>query len=216
MWLLLTLEFQDGRGFGPLLAAAALLPLSAGVIAGTWIGVRAMAAGSPPDVAVAGTTIAAVGVLLLAGSTGGYVAALLLPSTLAALGMGAATVPLTVVATRRPPLGYEAVVSGVLNTSRQIGGAMGIAALGTVATVFDRHGAFVLGAALMLAAAVVSWAGLAPHERRSQAVSTERLQDDRAARAIRMRNRCGIAATSGAETTPTKHGAERSPGLGRT
>jgi MFS family permease len=174
MWLLLTLEFQHGRGFGPLLAAAALLPLSAGVIAGTWIGVKAMAAGSPADVAVAGTIVAAVGELLLARSAGGYVAALLLPSTLAAVGMGAATVPLTAVATKQPPLGYEAVVSGVLNTSRQVGGAIGIAALGTVATVFDRHTAFALGATLMLAAAVVSWAGIASHGRRSRAGRSRR------------------------------------------
>jgi predicted MFS family arabinose efflux permease len=174
MWLLLTLEFQDGRGFGPLLAAAALLPLSAGVIAGTWIGARAMAAGAPADVAVAGTIVAAVGELLLASSAGGYVTALLLPSTLAAVGMGAATVPLTAVATKRPPLGYEAVVSGVLNTSRQVGGAIGIAALGTVATAFDRHTAFVLGATLMLASAVVARAGIASHGRRSRAARSRR------------------------------------------
>jgi hypothetical protein len=78
------------------------------------------------------------------------------------------------VATKQPPLGYEAVVSGVLNTSRQVGGAIGIAALGTVATVFDRHTAFALGATLMLAAAVVSWAGIASHGRRSRAARSRR------------------------------------------
>jgi hypothetical protein len=133
-----------------------------------------MAAGAPADVAVAGTIVAAVGELLLASSAGGYVTALLLPSTLAAVGMGAATVPLTAVATKRPPLGYEAVVSGVVNTSRQVGGAIGIAALGTVATAFDRHTAFVLGATLMLASAVVARAGIASHGRRSRAARSRR------------------------------------------
>jgi hypothetical protein len=114
---------------------------------------------------VAGTIVAAVGELLLADSAGGCVTALLLPSTLAAVGMGAATVPLTAVATKRPPLGYEAVVSGVLNTSRQVEGA-----------IFDRHTAFFLGATLMLASAVVAQAGIASHGRRSRAARSRRLR----------------------------------------
>lgn len=51
----------------------------------------------------------------------------------AAIGMGTSFVPLTLAATTGAPKQFAGVVSGVLNTGQQIGGAVGLAILSTVA-----------------------------------------------------------------------------------
>jgi hypothetical protein len=64
---------------------------------------------------------------------GRYLAHLLRPSVLTMLGFGAAFVPLTMSAMAGVPKDQAGIASGVFQTSRQVGGAVGLAALATIA-----------------------------------------------------------------------------------
>ena len=53
---------------------------------------------------------------------------------LASIGMGLTFVPITLIATSGIPSGDAGLASGLFNTSQQIGGALGLAVLSTIAT----------------------------------------------------------------------------------
>ena len=53
---------------------------------------------------------------------------------LAAIGMGLVFVPITLIATSGVPVDDAGLASGLFNTSQQIGGALGLALLSTLAT----------------------------------------------------------------------------------
>ena len=85
-------------------------------------------------------------------STGSYVSDLLPFILLMSLGMGATFVPLTLTAVHHLRAEDSGIGSGVLNTMQQVGGAMGLAILGSAATrIFTDRGAE-LGAAAQQAA----------------------------------------------------------------
>jgi MFS family permease len=114
---------------------------------------------------------AAVGMTLLTGLAPGgtYFATVAPGAVLSALGMGLTLVPSTIVATQGVPAGQSGLASGLLNTSRLVGGALGLAVLSTVAAS-STHGAvnvargltdgfgvaFTLGAAFSLAGVAIA------------------------------------------------------------
>ena len=61
-----------------------------------------------------------------------YVNALLIPLAVAGLGIGLTSVPMTMAATMGVPADEAGLASGLINTSRQLGGALGLASLTTV------------------------------------------------------------------------------------
>lgn len=153
LWFVLAIELQDHRGFGPLAAAAAMLPLSAGMLTGTWLGAKLIIrTGVGATVAAAGG-LGSLGLVALALLDGSYAEAVMLPLFIATLGIGAALVPLTVTATADPPPQAEGVISAMLNTSRQLGGAIGVALLGSLLAGPGTTAALAAGAALLLLAA---------------------------------------------------------------
>ena len=83
----------------------------------------------------AGMLTSAVGLLLLSGVAPGgtYVSTVLLGALLSALGMGFSLVPATIVAMQGVERSQSGVASGLLNTSRLVGGALGLAVLSTIA-----------------------------------------------------------------------------------
>jgi hypothetical protein len=99
--------------------------------------------------------------MLLSGVTPGgtYVQTILLGAVLSALGMGLTLVPATIVAMQGVERSQSGVASGLLNTSRLVGGALGLAVLSTIAAS-QTSGA--LGAA-PTATAVTNGFGLAYH-----------------------------------------------------
>ena len=103
--------------------------LSAGVASGLAprIGVR--------PVAVVGMLLSVVGMLLFARMPlGGSYAVDVLPGMIiAALGMGAIFMPLTLMATTGLKDEDQGLASGLFNTSQQVGGALGLAILSTIA-----------------------------------------------------------------------------------
>ena len=86
-------------------------------------------------VTITGLVIAAAGMLLTTGITadGNYLTQLLPGLVVMALGMGLTFVPLTVIATTGVDKDDAGLASGVFNTSQQVGGALGLAILATVA-----------------------------------------------------------------------------------
>src|SRR5262249_4686862 len=70
---------------------------------------------------------------------GAYVANLLGPSLLIALGLGFAFVPITILSVTGVRDREYGLASGLVNTSQQIGGALGLAVLTTIATERTNH-----------------------------------------------------------------------------
>ncbi|MHB8468264.1 MAG: MFS transporter [Gaiellaceae bacterium] len=135
MFFFNSLYLQRVLGYGPLSAGLAFLPFTAGIMLSAGlasnlapkIGVRAIAA--------VGMVLAAAGLLLLTRiPVGGSYVADVLPSLLiSSLGLGAVFVPLTLVATTGLVDEDQGLASGLFNTSQQIGGALGLAILSTIA-----------------------------------------------------------------------------------
>jgi len=110
---------------------------------------------------VGGAFIAALGQILLstASPDSTYLGSVLLPSILIGLGIGLLFVPATTVATAGVPEERSGLASGLVNTANQFGGALGVAALATLATVFATP-AEGYTRAMFVAAGVVIVAGL--------------------------------------------------------
>jgi EmrB/QacA subfamily drug resistance transporter len=130
-----TLYVQQILGFKPLKAGLAFLPVTAGIVVGSGtaqffvrkIGVRLNTIG--------GMVCAAAGLFLLSGVPvdGSYASDLLPGLLLMAFGMGNTFVPITLIATTNVEPRDAGLASGLFNTSQQIGGALGLAVLSTLA-----------------------------------------------------------------------------------
>ena len=147
-WYILALFLEEGLGLHPLTVGLALLPLPLTVIAAAQLSARAMSSlGGRLSVLVAILPIA-VGLAIL-GETRSRSLAVVLPSaTLMALGAGASFSPLNWYATADVERTRAGLASGLINTTRQVGGSLGIALLATVAMINTPHsasGPFVAG-----------------------------------------------------------------------
>jgi len=69
----------------------------------------------------------------------GYLVHILVPSILVGLGLATCFVPMTMAATGGVPLRDAGLASGLINTSRQVGAAIGLAALATLAISRTDH-----------------------------------------------------------------------------
>lgn len=135
MWYFMSLYMQNVLHYGPLRAGLGFIPQSLGIVLGSKAAPRLMARFGAKNLAVAGVLVAGVGYLwqstMHAG--GGYAETVLGPGMLMSLGGGLASTPLASVATSGVGWGETGLVSGLVNTSRTMGGAVGLAVLSTVA-----------------------------------------------------------------------------------
>ncbi|MBO1337188.1 MFS transporter [Streptomyces sp. VRA16 Mangrove soil] len=136
LFLFLTYYLQVVKGFSPVKTGFAFLPMIAGMITGsTQIGARLMTRVPPRLLMGPGFLLAALGMGLLTQLTvdASYPALILPAQLLLGLGMGTAFMPAMSLAT----IGVEArdagVASAMVNTSQQVGGAIGTALLNTIA-----------------------------------------------------------------------------------
>jgi predicted MFS family arabinose efflux permease len=174
MWYFVSLYLQQVLGYSPIEAGVAFLPMPITIAACTQAATRLTSRyGAGPVLAVGMASIAA-GMLLFARvpPDGGYVADVLGPALLCSAGIGFSFVPVTIAATNGVERTEAGLASGLVNTSRQMGGSLGLALLATVATQrtagvaadvsriealtegFQR--AFAVGAAIALTGALVS------------------------------------------------------------
>lgn len=136
LFLFLTYYLQVVKGYSPLKTGFAFLPMVVGMVTGsTQIGTRLMVRVPPRLLMAPGFLTAATGMLLLTRlEVGTSYAGLILPAQLLlGLGMGTAFMPAMALATHGVQPRDAGVASAMVNTSQQVGGAIGTALLNTVA-----------------------------------------------------------------------------------
>jgi EmrB/QacA subfamily drug resistance transporter len=172
MFFFVSLYMQQVLGYSALEAGLAYLPLSAGIIIAAGIAsVLTTRIGFKPVLA-AGLVLVAGGLVWFAqiSPDGTFVADILGPSLLAAVGLGFAFVPLTIASVAGVKADDAGLASGLINTSQQVGGALGLAVLAAVANgrtdgfqgpppvalTEGFQAAFLVGAALAVVGAVLT------------------------------------------------------------
>jgi EmrB/QacA subfamily drug resistance transporter len=177
MFFFISLYLQDVLHYSPIKTGVSYLPLAVGIIlsAGAASQIVTRVGFKPP--LIAGLVLIAAGLLWFSqvpGTGGSFAADILGPSVLAAVGLGFAFVPVTIAAVTGTQPQEAGLASGLINTSQQVGGALGLAILATIANSrtqslfhagvhssavaltkgFDR--AFLIGAGFAVAGAILS------------------------------------------------------------
>ena len=144
-WYFETLYMQHVLGYSPLQAGLAFLPQTLLIAAGSQVTSRLVTRIGTRPLLVVGTALAAAGLLWLSRITpsSGFLADLFGPYVLIGAGMGLSVTPVVVAATNGVPREDAGLASGLLNTSRIVGAALGLAVLSTVAA--DRTSALLAG-----------------------------------------------------------------------
>jgi len=171
-WYFLSLYLQSVRHYSPAEVGLTFLPLTLAVIAGSQLGFAALRAFSPRVVVAGGALVAAGGLFWIGArlTPQQTVVGILLADAWSLVGGGVIFAPITVAATATVARSFSGVASGLLNTTRQLGGAVGLAVLSTIATAYGSHAgspssaagrtsgygvAFAVGAALFVITAAV-------------------------------------------------------------
>jgi EmrB/QacA subfamily drug resistance transporter len=152
MWLFLSLYMQEVLRFSPLITGVGFLPQTAAIALGAQIAARLVPRFGPRPPLLVGVLLATVGLAWLSriSPTGHYASDVLGGSVLATLGMGLSFTPLAFAATSGVAREEAGLASGMLNTSRQVGGSIALAALATLAaaraaSVLSAHHVAALG-----------------------------------------------------------------------
>jgi EmrB/QacA subfamily drug resistance transporter len=191
LFLMLTLYMQQVLGYSPMQTGVAYL-----AVAGTAIFTSALAAqlvtriGVKPVLIIGMSSLTAgLAYFTQVSVHGSYLADLLPGFLLVALGLGFSFVPISIAALAGIQPAEAGLASGLINTTQQIGGALGIAALSTIATsrtstaiadghsqasalVTGFHGAFVAGA-IVAAIGIVAAVTLIRRDELEQPVAVE-------------------------------------------
>lgn len=135
LFYFLSLYEQIVLGYGPITAGLSQLPLAIALILAAGVAAPLMTRFSDRAVLTAGLLGLAGGLVWfgLAPVTGSFPVDILGPSLLVGMGLGTAFVPITSIAVAGVPARDSGVAGGLVNTSQQIGGAVGLAALATLA-----------------------------------------------------------------------------------
>ena len=135
MWFFMTLYAQNVLHYSPLRAGLALMPSSLAVVLGSKLAPRVMRVLGARTATVVGTLITATGFGWQSTMTahGGYLTGIMFPGILMMLGAGLAMTPLAALATSGAAPADAGLVSGLVNTSRTMGGSLGLAVMSTVA-----------------------------------------------------------------------------------
>ncbi len=142
MFLFMTYYFQQSLGYSALRTGFAFMPFSAGIIFAAGLAAQLLPRFGPKPLMMVGTALAAVGLLLLTlvGLHTAYVSHVLPAEILISIGMGLAFVPMASVSLIGVAPHDAGVASALVNTTQQVGGALGTALLNTVyATVVTSY-----------------------------------------------------------------------------
>jgi EmrB/QacA subfamily drug resistance transporter len=141
MWFFLSLYLQQVLGYSPIKAGLAFLPMTLCIVAGSALASRAVTRIGAKRLLIVGMIFQAAGLVWFTDITpaGGYLSVVLVPSLLVAIGIGLAFVPATIAAVAGVARHEAGLASGLVNTSRLVGGALGLAILAAVATARSNH-----------------------------------------------------------------------------
>jgi EmrB/QacA subfamily drug resistance transporter len=170
MFFFISLYMQQVLGYDAIKAGLSYLPLAISIIVSAGVASQLVTrVGFKPVLAI-GMALIAGGLLWFSRISvhGSFVADILGPSLLAAVGLGFAFVPVTIAAVSGVRDRDQGLASGMINTSQQVGGALGLAILSAISTsvigsAHDHaaltsgfHSAFLAGAAIAAAGFVAS------------------------------------------------------------
>src|SRR5213075_2990481 len=129
MFFFLTLYLQQVLDYSALKTGVAYLPLTLTLIGASALAARLVDRFTPKPVLVTGLLIATAGFVVLTGVSGhGDYASHVLPAMVAlGAGLGMAFVPITIAATTGVAAEDSGLASGLLNTTQQVGGSLGLA-----------------------------------------------------------------------------------------
>jgi EmrB/QacA subfamily drug resistance transporter len=135
MFFFASLYVQDILGYSPLTTGVAFLPVTIGLMLASAASQRLLKRLGVRNVAVLGSAVATVGMLLLTQLPvhGSYARDLLVGLIPFSIGAGLALVPLTVMATSAVAGSDSGLASGLYNVARTVGGALGLAVMSTLA-----------------------------------------------------------------------------------
>jgi len=194
MWFFVSLYLQQVLGYSPIRAGLAFLPMTLCIVVGSTVASRAVIRIGAKPLLLAGMASLTVGLLLFTGvvAHGTYVGVILAPSLLVAIGIGLSFVPATILAVAGVARHEAGLASGLVNTSRLVGGALGLAILAAIASAKTKadltsgatHNvhvalangfevAFAVAAAFALVGGVVALVGLPRVARREPAAAAQ-------------------------------------------
>ncbi len=169
MWYFVSRYLQQVLGYSAIEAGLAFLPMTGGIAIASTMAGRLSGRIGPGRVLSGGMTLIALGLLgfSFVSENGSFLGDVLVPGVITAFGLGFSFVPVTIAATAGVERSRAGLASGLVNTSRQFGGSVGLAVLATIAstaaagssTADLTHGfrvAFLVGAGLALFGALTS------------------------------------------------------------
>jgi EmrB/QacA subfamily drug resistance transporter len=136
MFFFITLYMQQVLGYSAIEAGLSYLPLAVTIVIASGIASQLVTRIGYKPVLTSGMVLIAAALVWFAQVSvgGGFVSDILGPSLLAATGLGFAFVTTTIAAVSGVRAQESGLASGLINTSQQIGGALGLAVLATLAT----------------------------------------------------------------------------------
>src|SRR3954454_6894041 len=141
MFFFISLYMQQVPGSSPIPAGLSYLPLAVTIIIAAGLGGQLVTRFGFKPILATGLLLIAVGLFWFSNVSvgGGFTTDILGPSLLAAMGLGFGFVPSTIAAVSGVQEHEQGLASGLINTSQQFGGALGLAILSTIATSRTDH-----------------------------------------------------------------------------
>jgi EmrB/QacA subfamily drug resistance transporter len=187
-----TLYLQQVLGYSALRTGVSYLPLSLSLIFASALASQLVDRLTPKPVLSVGLVIATAGFVLLTRISGhdDYWSHLLPAMIVLGVGLGLSFVPITIAATSGVAAADSGLASGLLNTTQQVGGSLGLAILSSISTSRSNHalaagsalpealthgfkGAFVVAAGLCLVALLLAVSLLPGRPRAQEDVEAE-------------------------------------------
>jgi EmrB/QacA subfamily drug resistance transporter len=141
MFFFISLYMQQVLGYSPIHAGLSYLPLALTIVLAAGLGGQLVTRFGFKPILAAGMLLVALGLAWFSrvSVNGGFISDILGPSLLAAIGLGFGFVTSTIAAVSGVEEREQGLASGLINTSQQIGGALGLAVLSTIATSRTNH-----------------------------------------------------------------------------
>jgi predicted MFS family arabinose efflux permease len=135
MFFFLSLYMQQVLGYSALKAGVSYLPLAGGIIVAAGFASQLTTRFGFKPVLITGLVMIAGALTWFAqvDAHGSYLGDILFPSLLAAVGLALAFVPMMIASVSGVKPHESGLASGLINTSQQVGGALGLAILATIA-----------------------------------------------------------------------------------
>jgi EmrB/QacA subfamily drug resistance transporter len=141
MFFLITLYLQQVLGDSPLRAGLSYLPLAVSIVVAAGVSSQLVTRLGYKPVLISGMLFVTAALLWFTqvSAGGSFAVDVLGPSLLAGVGLGASFVPVTIAAMTGTKPDEAGLASGLINTAQQIGGALGLAILASIADSATRH-----------------------------------------------------------------------------